>query len=55
MTSEEIGKEKACDANIAPQYGVLQTGIILNKCLAYGIDYSPWANWFIMGINGKSG
>ncbi len=45
LTSEEIAKRKGIvDAmNIAPQYGVIQTGIIINKCLAYGIDFESWA------------
>ena len=30
--------------NIAPQFGVIQTGIVLNRCLKYGINYDDWAN-----------
>ena len=55
LTSKEIAKRKGiADAmNIAPQYGVIQTGIILNKCLAYGIDYSPWAELVYKGNKWK--
>lgn len=55
LTSEEIGKRKGiADAmNIAPQFGVIQTGIILNKCLVYGIDYSPWAELVYKGNKWK--
>ncbi|KYF75804.1 hypothetical protein BE20_56730 [Sorangium cellulosum] len=28
--------------NIAPQIGVIQTSVVLNQCLAYGIDASPY-------------
>jgi hypothetical protein len=28
--------------NIAPQYGVLQTQLTLQKCLTYGIDFTEW-------------
>jgi len=55
LTSEEIAKRKGIvDAmNIAPQYGVIQTGIILNKCLAYGIDFEPWAEIVYSGEKWK--
>jgi len=46
LSSSEISKRKGIvDAmNIAPQFGVLQTGLVLNKCLSYGINYNDWAN-----------
>lgn len=28
--------------NIAPQYGVIQTQLTIEKCLIYGIDFSEW-------------
>lgn len=46
LTSKEISKRRnIVDAmNIAPQFGVIQTGIIINKCLSYGINFDEWAN-----------
>jgi len=46
LSSTEISKRKnIVDAmNIAPQFGAIQTGIVLNKCLSYGINYDNWAN-----------
>ena len=46
LSSAEISKRKGIvDAmNIAPQFGVLQTNIVLNKCLMYGINYDDWGN-----------
>ena len=32
-----------------PQFGVLQTGIVINKCLSYGINYDDWANVIYKG------
>ena len=35
--------------NIAPQFGAIQTGIVINKCLSYGINYDDWANVIYKG------
>jgi hypothetical protein len=55
LTSQEIAKRKDIvnAMNIAPQFGVIQTGIIINKCLMYGIDYSSWANLVYNGNKWK--
>jgi len=44
LTSEEIEKRKGIvDAvNIAPQLGVIQTSLVLTKCLQYGVDFSKY-------------
>ncbi len=49
LPSSEITKRRGIvDAmNIAPQFGVLQTSLVLNKCLAYGINYDEWGNVII--------
>lgn len=41
LTAEQIGRRKGLvDAvNVAPQYGVLQTNLTIQKCLVYGIDF----------------
>lgn len=41
LTNKQIGQRKGLvDAmNIAPQYGVLQTSLTIQKCLVYGIDF----------------
>ena len=46
LTTNEIEKRKdIVDAmNIAPQLGVIQTQLILQKCLVYGIDFSDFSN-----------
>jgi len=46
LSKSEISKRiGVVDAmNIAPQVGVMQTGFVLNKCLAYGIDFNDFAN-----------
>ena len=55
LSSSEISKRKGIvDAmNIAPQFGVLQTSLVLNKCLAYGINYDDWANVIIQNKKWK--
>lgn len=57
LSREEIKKRKdVVDAvNIAPQLGVVQTNLVLGKCLLYGIDFtdfveevyngSKWKKW----------
>jgi hypothetical protein len=49
LTTTEIAKRRGIvDAmNIAPQFGVIQTSLVLNKCLMYGISYDDWANLVI--------
>ena len=44
LSEEEIGKRKGLiDAvNVAPQYGVIQTQLTIQKCLAYGIDFGDF-------------
>ena len=51
LSSDEISKRgNIIDAmNIAPQFGVLQTNIVINKCLSYGINYDDWANVIYKG------
>jgi len=46
LSNQEIKKRKyIVDAlNIAPQLGVIQTSLILNKCLLYGIRFDDFAN-----------
>lgn len=46
LSKEEINRrEGIIDAmNIAPQLGVIQTIITLNKCLIYGIDFKDFLN-----------
>lgn len=39
--------------NIAPQFGVIQTGLVLNRCLKYGINYDEWANQIYEGKKWK--
>ncbi|MDP2586792.1 MAG: hypothetical protein Q8P32_03405 [Candidatus Komeilibacteria bacterium] len=42
---EILARRGIIDAiNIAPQFGVLQTHTILEKCITYGIDYSDFLN-----------
>ena len=35
--------------NIAPQLGVLQTDLVLNKCLIYGVRFDNYANEIYKG------
>ncbi len=44
LSREEIEKRKGIvnAVNIAPQLGVVQTMLILNKCLIYGINFSKF-------------
>jgi hypothetical protein len=44
LDSNKIGLRKGLvDAvNVAPQYGVLQTQLTIQKCLTYGIDFEEW-------------
>lgn len=44
LMSEEIKSRKGIvDAlNVAPQYGIIQTKLTLQKCATYGIDYSDF-------------
>ena len=39
--------------NIAPQLGVIQTGLVLNKCLIYGIQFNDFANIVYEGSKWK--
>ena len=44
LTKEKIQKRigKVDAMNIAPQLGVIQTTLVLNKCLVYGIDFNDF-------------
>lgn len=46
LTGEEIAERKGIvDAmNIAPQYGVIQTQLVLTKCLKYGVRFEDFLN-----------
>ena len=46
LSNHEIQERKnIVDAlNIAPQLGVIQTGLVLNKCLIYGVRFDDYAN-----------
>lgn len=46
LSKEEITKRKGLigAVNVAPQYGVLQTQLTLQKCATYGIDASDFLN-----------
>lgn len=35
--------------NVAPQLGAIQTQLVLNKCLVYGVDFSEWAQEVLAG------
>lgn len=44
LTKEEIKRRvgKVDAMNIAPQLGVIQTSLVINKCLIYGIDFNDF-------------
>ncbi len=46
LSNQEIQERKnIVDAlNIAPQLGVVQTSLVLNKCLIYGVRFDDYAN-----------
>ena len=55
LSADEISiRRDIIDAmNIAPQFGAIQTGIVINKCLSYGINYDDWANVIYKGKKWK--
>jgi len=55
LSSEEIKERKNIvnALNIAPQLGVIQTGLVLNKCLIYGIQFNDFANIVYEGSKWK--
>ena len=55
LSSQEIQERKnIVDAlNIAPQLGVIQTGLVLNKCLIYGVRFDDFSNVVYKGNKWK--
>ena len=55
LSSKDIQERKnIVDAiNIAPQLGVIQTGLVLNKCLMFGVRFDDFANVVYKGNKWK--